>query len=321
MTDELGELPSWWQYVCPTNLDQEMCRSFLRPPIWHRVRDNEGVPVIGTQGRRYTFAEQYIHFAERLAKLWHASREKADLAASSPDWYGKWTDHSWIYNWADEYCGPLPYDIALRVTKELASTPDIESLISSEERWSWEKLTSQNSLYPAPLAESLLQLLGQHPIETVHYIGWLDDAICQGIVGAGRYKLTGLSQYGRYEYAPGYRFDNDLALTFFDRPPWLTGIALYQEGAPKLADVWIRDCPWDSPTQLAELLDGYRARLRMTYLVLIGEAVEHGRHPYYDWKESSGVHFGVLQDKHLPALTDEEREMYRDMDRGMRGES
>lgn len=302
--DEYTELVTWWESVCPTNLERELCARFLRPSY-----------------RPRSVAEKFEKFADDLARLWYASESKAGMAPGSPDWYGKWSDDRWIYNWSDEFFGPLPKHVQAAVSGHIqALKPQLDERIPMEERWNWERYAAQYQQYPVAMTEKIIGFLDSKDIEVVHYNGYLDDGLVKAIRAANRYKLTGMDMSGRYEVGHGYHFDDELSLVYCGRPPWLEGVALYSEGGPTAPDACIRDTSWTRPDTFNTILTWHLTPRRPPYFVLITGAIQHGMHHFYEWTGDGELQLGVLKREHVLDLTEEEWAFRKQDDARMRGE-
>jgi len=88
----------------------------------------------------------------------------------------------------------------------------------------------------------------------------------------------------------------------------------------ELADALIRDIKWDWPTQFDDILNWSGGPRRSPVVILIDEAIEHGKHPYYDWEEKRGVWYGRLKKEHELDYPPEYREFLLEGDAFMRGE-
>jgi len=302
---EYIEVPAWFLELCPKNLDAEVCAKFVQSPKWHWAEDSNGRFIFNSKGRLYSIAEQYFYRCDSLAKAWHASAEKEyrEKDEKFKHHYKDVPDEKGIYHWSEDYFGEMPDEVYKKLCAHInALKSELDPLVPDFERWSWERISDNYPKMPPVQVDCIIKYLTSVPVEIIHYVGSVDDMLTKMIMENGRYKLTVMDMYNKYETGFGYHFDKDLNMIYFGRPPWLYNkVGFYSEGGPRKADVWIRDFKWDSTTQLDILLTKYRFRCPL-HLILIGEAIADGLHPYYDWNQDEGIYFGVLQDKHVPHI-------------------
>jgi hypothetical protein len=316
---EYLKTPAWFTKLYPENLGSEYCAKYMRVPKYHMGRDKNGRLDFHSKGNPYSVAEQYSYLAKKLAKLWYGSFTKDGYIKNKAEYKDK-SDSYWVDIHADEYFGAMPSKVHQKLNSYInMQKHELEPVVPEAERLSWEKICDHYHKWAETTIETIIEFINRHPVETIHYVGSVDDGITRAIRKNDHYKLTIMDMSNKFESGHGYHFDNDLNLVDFDRPPWLERIPFYSEGGPFIPDLWIRDCRWDWEKQLDDILTWSMPR-RPTYVILLGDAIVHGLHEFYSWREEQDIYFGELKEEHVLGYTDDQRDNLIRRDAHMRGE-
>jgi hypothetical protein len=310
---EYMDTPTWFTNLYPENLDPEFCAEYLRVSKYHI-----DLTDLNSKENPCTVAEQYSCLAWRLAKLWYGAAEKKTRI--NDDFYKDRTDDFWVYSMADEFFGSMPDQIYQKLNSYLKMQKhELDLVIPESERWNWDKICDRYHKWSDATVETIIEFINQHSFETIHYVGNVDEGITKAIRKNEYYKLTIMDMLNKFESGYGYHFDDNLNFVDFGRPPWLERIPFYSEGGPVIPDLWIRDCGWNWEKQFDDILTFAMPR-RPTHVILLGDAINHGLHEFYSWREQQDVYFGELKEEHALQYTNAQRAQLNKQDAHMRGE-
>jgi|GEM_PF-2276639 len=143
----------------------------------------------------------------------------------------------------------------------------------------------------ADVISEIVELAGSLAAKMIHYVGYADAQLLQALKNQDCYQLSIMDMFNRTKRSTHFWNDEfQLDLKNYPIPEWMTGISSYEEGAPD-ADLWLRDIPWDSADQFAEIVS-FKRKNAPNHLILFGDAQLNTVHPKYTWERREHLTVG-----------------------------